>query len=45
MQFDAAITVRVVDPKLAVSMLCPTQDDNRFDPKTLFKTVVDKAKL
>lgn len=44
-KFDAAITVRVVDPKLAVSMLCPMDNDNRFDARTLFATVVAKAKL
>lgn len=45
-KFDAAITVRVVDPRLAVSMLCTIPDDtNVFTPASLFKTIVDKSKL
>lgn len=46
-KFDAALTVRVTDPKAAVSMLCPMAEESAqaFSSKALFRTIADKAKL
>jgi hypothetical protein len=45
-RFDAAIAVRIVDVSKAVLSLCNTDgDSNSVSVKSLWKTVVDRAKL
>jgi regulator of protease activity HflC (stomatin/prohibitin superfamily) len=45
--FDAAVSIQVVDPLKAVTMLCPVQDDSRvpFSVAQMHSTIVEKAKL
>lgn len=46
-KFDAAVSIQVVDPMKAVTMLCPVQDDSRvpFSVAQMHATIVEKAKL